>query len=39
MIERGGLDAKPVWFKLAVGVARLMVPIQKSAYLTTAIQS
>ena len=28
MVEQGELDARPVWFKFAVGVARLLAPIQ-----------
>ena len=28
MVEQGELEAKPVWFKLGVGIARLMAPIQ-----------
>jgi cardiolipin synthase len=28
MVEQGELDARPMWFKFAVGVARLLAPIQ-----------
>lgn len=28
IVEKGELDAKPIWFKFGVGVARLMAPIQ-----------
>ena len=28
MVEQGELDARPVWFKFGVGVARLLAPIQ-----------
>ena len=27
-VEKGELDARPVWFKFAVGAARLLAPIQ-----------
>ena len=28
MVQQGELDAKPLWFKFGVGVARLMAPLQ-----------
>ena len=27
-VEQGELDAKPIWFKFGIGVARLLAPIQ-----------
>ena len=28
VVERGELDALPVWFRFGVGIARLLAPIQ-----------